>query len=185
MLQTFLTGLREGLEAALVVSILVTFLVRGGHRDRLPGVVGRGRPRRGGLLRVRRTALLHLRLHELRSPGGLRRDPVDRRRGFRHVDGVLDAACRPHHEIRSPRQDAERRRIGCRGRRHRGAARRRSRRPRDRAVHLPHLPGPRSGRRTGHRCVPRHRRGRRARIPDLQGHRQPRPRGSSSSRASR
>jgi high-affinity iron transporter len=33
--QTFLTGLREGLEAALVVSILMSFLVRGGHRDRL------------------------------------------------------------------------------------------------------------------------------------------------------
>ncbi len=38
MLQTFLTGLREGLEAALVVSILITFLVRGGHRDRLPAL---------------------------------------------------------------------------------------------------------------------------------------------------
>lgn len=38
MLQTFLTGLREGLEAALVVSILMTFLVRGGHRDRIPAL---------------------------------------------------------------------------------------------------------------------------------------------------
>ncbi len=38
MLQTFLTGLREGLEAALVVSILLTFLVRGGHRDRIPAL---------------------------------------------------------------------------------------------------------------------------------------------------
>ncbi len=38
MLQTFLTGLREGLEAALVVSILITFLVRGGHRERLPAL---------------------------------------------------------------------------------------------------------------------------------------------------
>jgi high-affinity iron transporter len=35
VLQTFLTGLREGLEAALVVSILYSFLVRGGHRDRI------------------------------------------------------------------------------------------------------------------------------------------------------
>jgi len=33
--QTFLAGLREGLEAALVVSILVSFLVRGGHRELL------------------------------------------------------------------------------------------------------------------------------------------------------
>lgn len=38
MFQTFLTGLREGLEAALVVSILMTFLVRGGHRDRIPAL---------------------------------------------------------------------------------------------------------------------------------------------------
>ena len=38
MLQTFLTGLREGLEAALVVSILMAFLVRGGHRDRIPAL---------------------------------------------------------------------------------------------------------------------------------------------------
>ncbi len=38
MLQTYLTGLREGLEAALVVSILLAFLVRGGHRDRLPAL---------------------------------------------------------------------------------------------------------------------------------------------------
>jgi high-affinity iron transporter len=38
VLQTFLTGLREGLEAALVVSILMTFLVRGGHRDRIPAL---------------------------------------------------------------------------------------------------------------------------------------------------
>lgn len=38
MFQTFLTGLREGLEAALVVSILMSFLVRGGHRDRVPAL---------------------------------------------------------------------------------------------------------------------------------------------------
>jgi high-affinity iron transporter len=38
--QTFLTGLREGLEAALVVSILYSFLVRGGHRDRIPALWG-------------------------------------------------------------------------------------------------------------------------------------------------
>lgn len=38
MFQTFLTGLREGLEAALIVGILMTFLVRGGHRDRIPAL---------------------------------------------------------------------------------------------------------------------------------------------------
>ena len=40
MLQTFLTGLREGLEAALVVSILLTFLVRSERRDRIAALWG-------------------------------------------------------------------------------------------------------------------------------------------------
>jgi high-affinity iron transporter len=38
MIQTFLTGLREGLEAALIVGMIVAFVVRSGQRDRLRAV---------------------------------------------------------------------------------------------------------------------------------------------------
>src|SRR5688500_8503161 len=38
MFATYLIGLREGLEVALVLSIIVAFLVRSQRRDRLPQV---------------------------------------------------------------------------------------------------------------------------------------------------
>jgi high-affinity iron transporter len=38
MVQTFLTGLREGLEAALIVGIIIAFVVRSGRQDRLRAV---------------------------------------------------------------------------------------------------------------------------------------------------
>ena len=63
MYANFLIGLREGLEAALIVNILVAYLVKSGHADRLRSIW------LGVSLAV---AVLHPRQGRLRSD---RRDP--------------------------------------------------------------------------------------------------------------
>ena len=114
MLQTFLTGLREGLEAALVVSILITFLVRGGHRDRLPALwtgVGVAVVLSFGFGALLHFTSRHMSFEAQEAFGGILSIVAV---GLRHLDGVLDASGRPHDQGRSARQDAARLELGGR-----------------------------------------------------------------------
>ncbi len=95
MLPTFVIGLREGLEAALVVGIIAAFLARQGRRDALRHVwVGVGA---AAALCLAVGVALHLLERSLpqQAAGGARDGHRPARRRHGHLDDRVDAPQRP------------------------------------------------------------------------------------------
>ena len=91
MLPTFVIGLREGVEAALIVGIVAAFLVQQGRTRRASLDVGRRRARDRDLPRRRHRARARQPSAPVQAAGGARDDRRPHRRRLRHLHDRLDA----------------------------------------------------------------------------------------------
>ena len=175
MLATLVIGLREGLEAALIVGIIAAFLKRNGRGLGamwlgvvLALVASIARRRRAVGARVRAAA---------GAAGGAGDGHRRRRRGLRHRDAALDEPARPQHEagagVLRRRRAARRRRDRARGD---GVPRGPQGGLRDERLPARHLPRGAERRPRGDRRGARHPHRRRHRLRHLRRRRAHRPR---------